>query len=164
VRQRIAACLVVMSVNVLAWTGCAQEKLDHTRFDVIAAVAAWVEAWNTRDLDQVDRLFVQDSTLTYFSSERDGLIRGIDAVRQHHVNMGFELGGAPADLELWLEDIEYRPLRPGYVVTATWKFGNRIGPQDSVQVGPMTAVYVRVEEDGYRIGHMHFSEYSREDN
>lgn len=63
----------------------------------VAAVAVtleyWTDMWNRYDLDRVDQLFVADSTVTYFSPERDGLIRGINALRLHHHGFGFVPGG-----------------------------------------------------------------------
>jgi len=165
VNRRASRWLPALLAGALTWVSCGQEEQGQARFDIIRAVGTWVDAWNTRDLDRVDDLFLTDSTVTYFSSEREGLIRGIEAVREHHVNMGFAPGGAPAESELWIEDVNYR--QPGlyYVVTAVWYFGDRTAPRDSIQHGPMTAVYVRVGNDeynsSYRIGHMHFSEYPR---
>ncbi len=159
--RRISWWLPTVLVGTLTWTSCRSEEQRQAQFDVIGAVAAWVGAWNARDLDRVDDLFLTDSTVTYFSSEREGLIRGIDAVREHHVTMGFVSGGAATESELWIEDAAYRQRNPYYVVTAIWYFGDRTAPRDSIQRGPMTAVYVRVGDDSYRIGHMHFSEYPR---
>ncbi len=158
--RRISWWLPTVLVGTLTWTSCRSEEQRQARFDVIGAVDAWVGTWNTRDLDRVDDLFLTDSTVTYFSSEREGLIRGIDAVREHHVTMGFVSGGTTADTELWIEHADYRQRNQHYVVTAIWYFGDRTALRDSVQRGPMTAVYVRTD-DGYRIGHMHFSEYLR---
>src|SRR5688572_22402836 len=39
-------------------------------FDGAREVRDWVAMWNRYDLDQVDTLFVRDSRVTYFSSER----------------------------------------------------------------------------------------------
>jgi uncharacterized protein (DUF1330 family) len=153
----------VVLAGILLGASCGREEQGQVRFDIVGAVGAWVDAWNTRDLDRVEDLFLTDSTVTYFSSEREGLIRGIDAVREHHVSMGFVAGGAPAESELWIEDAEYRLHNQHYVVTAVWYFGDRAASRDSIQRGPMTAVYVRVgnnsDHASYRIGHMHFSEY-----
>lgn len=158
----ISPWMMTVAAALLVVVSCAREQPGQAQLDVVVAVDAWVDAWNTRDLDRVDDLFLIDSTVTYFSSEREGLIRGIDAVREHHVNMGFVSGGAPAESELWIEDADYRLRAQHYVLTAIWYFGDRAAPRDSVQHGPMTAVYVRVEDGSYRIGHMHFSEYPRE--
>lgn len=160
-RRFVHFLLTVAGAAMVGLTSSSCERRDAAALrDVRESLAAWVDSWNTRDLARIDELFVTDSTVTYFSSERRGLIRGIDAVRDHHVNMGFVPGGAPAESELWIDGVTYRGGHEDVVVTATWYFGDRQAPRDSVQSGPMTAVYVAMG-DGVRIGHMHFSEYVR---
>ena len=63
----------------------------------------WVAMWNSYDLDEVHGLFVADETVSYFSSERDGLIEGIDDLVAHHEGFGFRSGGAENASRLWLE-------------------------------------------------------------
>ena len=46
--------------------------------DVQELIASWVAMWNSYDLAMVDKLFLQDSRVSYFSSEKEGLIQGID--------------------------------------------------------------------------------------
>jgi hypothetical protein len=41
----------------------------------------------------VDKLFLKDSRLTYFSSAKQGIIKGIEAIRRHHEEFGFVEGG-----------------------------------------------------------------------
>lgn len=127
-------------------------------FDATAEINAWLEAWNTRDLSLVDDLFVNDSSATYFSSEKEGLIRGFAAIREHHAGFGFVPGGDAPEDELWVADLHASMFGSAAVVTAIWYFGSRSGNPDSVQRGPMTAVYV-ADGGGYRIAHMHFSSY-----
>ncbi len=74
-------------------------------FDTDEHMSAWVNLWNTYDLSLVDDLFLTDSTVTYFSSEREGLITGIDAVLLHHEGFGFVPGGKVAEQALWVDDI-----------------------------------------------------------
>lgn len=126
--------------------------------DVGEHVEAWVAFWNSYDLDRVDELFLTDDTVTYFSSEKEGLIRGIDAVREHHRSFGFVEGGKAAENELWLEDLHSHVYGSAAVVTAIWYFGNRSDDGDKVQRGPMTLVYVR-QRDDYRLAHLHFARY-----
>ncbi len=126
-------------------------------FDADAAMGEWVALWAGYDLDGLDQLFVRDSSLTYLSSERPGLIRGPDALRQHHAGMGFVAGGQPPAGALWVDEVESTVHGTTAVVTAVWYFGDREQP-DSVQRGPMTAVYVWAG-DRYRIAHMHFANY-----
>lgn len=126
--------------------------------DAGALIADWLHAWNTRDLTAVERLFLPDSTVTYFSSEWEGPIRGPAEVRRHHVRMGFALEPSRPGQELWVEQLESRPYGATIVATAMWYFGDRTAPRDSVQRGPMTAVFVR-DHGELRIAHMHFGEY-----
>ena len=114
----------------------------------------WVEMWNSYDLDEVRRLFVADGTVTYFSSERNGLIQGIDALVAHHEGFGFRSGGAANGSRLWLEDVEGRWDGTTAAVMATWLFA-RAGEDGPPQKGPVTFVVVP-RDDGYRILHAHF--------
>jgi hypothetical protein len=135
-----------------------QPRAPADAFDADAHVAAWVQFWNTRDLTQLDELFLSDSSLTYFSSEREGLIQGPAAVRAHHEGFGFVEGGMEPEQELWVEDVQSSVYGTVAVVTATWLFGDRSSPPDSISRGPMTVVYTWTE-DRYRIAHMHFADH-----
>lgn len=104
----------------------------------------------------VDELFLNDSRVTYFSSEREGLIKGIDELRRHHEGFGFVEGGRDQSNRLWLEDTQKESFSQAAIVTAVWRF-QRKGSGD-VQRGPVTLVYVRTG-DGYRIAHANFSNY-----
>jgi ketosteroid isomerase-like protein len=115
----------------------------------------WVQMWNSYDLDQVDRLFVADESVTYFSSEYEGLVEGIEALRDHHVGFGFRPGGAPSGNRLWLEDVEVRWGDGTAVVLAQWLFA-RPDAEGPPQKGPVTFVLV-ARDDGYRILHAHFA-------
>ena len=74
-------------------------------FDTEKTVGAWVEFWNTYELSKVDELFVTDSSLTYLSSEKEGVMQGIDAIRDHHRGFGFVEGGKESANKLWVEDL-----------------------------------------------------------
>lgn len=124
-------------------------------FEADRWVNTWAKIWNTYDLDQVDVLFLQDERLTYFSSEKQGIIIGIDAIREHHRGFGFVEGGKQQPNKLWVEDVHTETFGTTAVVTAIWYFET---PDGAVQRGPVTIVYVRQEED-YRIAHMNFSTY-----
>ena len=124
-------------------------------FEVDRWVNTWAKIWNTYDLNQVDVLFLQDERLTYFSSEKEGLIIGIDAIREHHRGFGFVEGGKQQPNRLWVEDVHSETFGTTAIVTATWYFER---PDGTVQRGPVTIVYVRKDED-YRIAHMNFSTY-----
>jgi len=121
-------------------------------------VASWVALWTSYDLDQVNRLFLQDDRVTYFSSEREGLIRGIENVREHHRGFGFVPGGKKAERELWVERLESDDFGDTLVATAVWYFGDRKKPAAENQRGPMTMVYVRAAGE-FRIAHLNFGNY-----
>jgi hypothetical protein len=120
-------------------------------------VDEWVAFWNTYDLSQFDRLFLTDARVSYFSSEKEGLVRGADAVRAHHAGFGFVPGGKTSGNRLWLDDVHAERLGPAVVVTAIWYF-RRAGSEQN-QRGPVTLVYV---EDGgrHRIAHANFGNYA----
>jgi len=106
----------------------------------------------------VDELFLNDSTSSYFSSEREGLMIGFPAIREHHAGFGFVPGGATSTDELWLQDVHVSSHGASAIVAATWYFGDRQGSPEDIQRGPMTALYVFDGTD-YEIAHMHFSTY-----
>lgn len=122
-------------------------------------VGAWVNMWNSYDLSQVDRLFLTDSRLTYFSSEKEGVIKGVEAVREHHRGFGFVEGGKASENKLWVEDLHTADFGSMVVVTGIWYF--RRGGSDKVQRGPVTFVYVQ-QGDEYRLAHLHFANYAGE--
>ena len=135
--------------------GVADDVRDPVgRFDGAREVRAWVDMWNRFDLDRVDALFIHDARLTYFSSEKPGLIAGIDAVRQHHRGFGFVPGGADRGSRLWLETVQAHTYGNVVVVTATWLF-QRAGSA-TAQRGPVTLLLLG---DGgkCRIAHAHFA-------
>jgi ketosteroid isomerase-like protein len=120
------------------------------------ALDRWVELWNTYDLDMVEELFLTDDRVTYFSSEKRGLIKGYEALMQHHRGFGFVERGKDTGNRLWLEDVEMQSFGPVAVVKADWLFRRRGSDKD--QRGPVTIVYVD-EGGGPRIAHAQFSNY-----
>ena len=123
-----------------------------------ALVEEWVRMWNSYDLNQVEALFLDDSRLTYFSSEKEGVIRGMEALLEHHRGFGFVPGGESRTSRLWLEGVEKDLLGDAAVMTGIWFFQSDGGSPDPPQKGPVTIVCVRVE-GGWRFVHMNFSEY-----
>lgn len=109
----------------------------------------WERSWNTYDLDVIQKLFVNDSSVTYFSSERAGLIHGIDSLVKHHRSFGFVSGGKVPTNKLWLTELRYLPA----AVTATWHFQRPGSPE---QRGPVTFI-LKEDAKGLRIAHAHFS-------
>ncbi|MFV1986449.1 MAG: peptidylprolyl isomerase [Gemmatimonadota bacterium] len=126
-------------------------------FDPDVLIAAWVGMWRTYDLDRVRELFLPDARVSYLSSEREGLIAGLDALIEHHVGFGFVSGGAEPSAELWVEDVEGVSYGNTAVVTGVWYFGDPAS-RGEAQRGPMTVVYT-LYGDEYRIAHMHFANY-----
>lgn len=130
----------------------------ESSFNSAEAVEAWVAMWNSYDLDQVDQLFLNcEKGLTYLSSEKEGLITGLEAVRKHHEGFGFVAGGKASDKKLWVKDVNTNSHDGCSIVSGTWYFQSG----EKVQKGPFTAVYVE-KNRVYRIAHMHFANYSAE--
>ena len=123
---------------------------------IIDAVEDWVKLWNTYDLNQVKRLFLDDGRVTYFSSEKQGLIKGIDSLVRHHEEFGFVAGGKETGNRLWLEDVDIEKFDDSATVKADWLFQRK--GSDRAQRGPVTILYVKAGE-GWRIAHAHFSNY-----
>jgi len=113
----------------------------------------WERSWNTYDLREVDSLFFRDESVTYFSSERGGLIAGIGSLREHHKGFGFVDGGKSTRSQLWLSDTTTRWHGRVATVLATWHFRREDGTQ---QAGPVTLV-IAPRGRGYRISHAHFA-------
>jgi ketosteroid isomerase-like protein len=119
-------------------------------------IEEWVKIWNTYDLSQVEKLFLNDARVTYFSSEKQGIIKGIDALVKHHEDFGFVNGGKTHSNKLWLEGIDIEDFGDAVIVLAIWCFQR--GGSDKVQKGPVTIIYVQIG-DGWRIAHANFSNY-----
>jgi hypothetical protein len=116
----------------------------------------WISIWNNYDLSKVGELFLNDSGVTYFSSEKQGIVRGIEALLKHHEEFGFVNGGKEQHNKLWLEDLTIDTFERSAVVTAIWCF-QRVGKR-KVQRGPVTLVCISTDK-GYRIAHANFSNY-----
>lgn len=118
-------------------------------------VDEWVAIWNNYNLDKVKDLFLTDDRVTYFSSEKRGLIKGFKNLIEHHRGFGFVEGGKDIGNRLWLEDTDIEEFGDVVVVKADWIFQRK--GSDKQQRGPVTIVYVL--EDKYRIAHAHFNNY-----
>jgi ketosteroid isomerase-like protein len=114
--------------------------------------------WNSYDLALVEKLFLFDSRVSYFSSEKEGLIRGIDAVRKHHAGFGFVDGGKKQENKLWVEDIHVQAFGSAAIVAGIWYFQRESDESTQIQKGPFTFVCVK-ELDEWRLAHVNFSEY-----
>lgn len=119
-------------------------------------VDEWVKFWNTYDLDQVERLFLSDGRVTYFSSEKQGAIKGYEALVRHHEGFGFVKGGKVQPNRLWLEDVDIEDFGDSAIVCAVWFF--KRPSAENPQKGPVTIVYEKTP-DGWRITHANFGNY-----
>jgi hypothetical protein len=142
---------------------CTDKKDRTVVFDEEKLVGEWVDMWNSYDLSLVDKLFLTDCRLTYFSSEREGVIKGIEAVREHHEGFGFVPGGKEQENKLWVEDIQSEVFGTTAVVTGIWYFSSGDGETEKPQRGPLTFVYVN-EGTEFRLAHLNFAEYKEEKN
>jgi imidazolonepropionase-like amidohydrolase len=120
------------------------------------ALELWLALWRRYDLDRLDRVFLRDASLTYFASDTEGLLEGYEAVLQHHRELGFLPGGYQPERELWVEDVLVTDFDESAVITGTWYFGNRVGPQTAAR-GRLTMVLVRTS-NGYKISHLHLGD------
>jgi ketosteroid isomerase-like protein len=152
------SCLLIFFtiIAVLSSPGFA---FDTTvKNDIQELMDSWVAMWNSYDLKMVDKLFLQDSRVSYFSSEKEGLIQGIDAVRKHHAGFGFVDGGKIQENKLWVDEIQLSDFETTAVVAGIWYFQRESNDAASVQKGPFTFVCVRQGQE-WRLAHLNFSEY-----
>ena len=125
-----------------------------------ALLEAWLGMWRSYDLDQVGEVFVDDDAATYFASDREGLIEGIDAIRAYHAGLGFAAGGFQPERELWLEQVTIADFGESAVIGAVWHFGSRLDRQAAGR-GPLSMVLARTSA-GLRISHVNFGNYAPE--
>ena len=120
----------------------------------------WLAMWRRYDLDRVADLFVNDDALTYFPSDREGLIEGFLAVREYHEGLGFVAGGFQPESEMWLEQVTVADFDESAVIGAVWYFGTRVNRRAAGR-GPLTMVLARTDL-GFRISHLNFGNYAPE--
>lgn len=118
---------------------------------------AWVAVWNSFDRDALEPLFVTDSTVTYFSSEREGLIVGWPELMAHHEGFGFVPGGDVRESRLWLEELQLHSAGTAVSAAAIWYF-RRTPDADTVMRGPVSFV-LTPDSAGYKIQHATFGNY-----
>jgi len=140
-------------------TGCTDSRPIHEMMLSSAGevIETWTACWNSYDLDVVDELFITDEALTYFSSEKEGVIRGKEAVLEHHVGFGFVPGGKEQENRLWLDEVGFDVFDTSVVVTGIWFFA-RPGETSPPQKGPVTFTLIW-RENRLLITHCNFSEY-----
>jgi ketosteroid isomerase-like protein len=131
--------------------------------DVLELIDTWVSAWNSYDLSIVDQLFLKDKRVTYFSSEKNDLIKGFDAVRKHHEGFGFVEGGKDQPNKLWIEGMTIHVFESSASITGIWCFQRGADEPVDIQKGPMTFICVKLGTE-WRIAHAHFSNFSETEN
>jgi hypothetical protein len=122
--------------------------------------------WNAYDLDRVRELFLDDARLSYLSSEREGVIHGMEALLEHHRGFGFVPGGKEQPNRLWVEEVGVDLFGAAAVLTGIWFFqrGAPVGsdlsgePAALPQRGPVTFVCV-FQGGRWWFVHMNFSDY-----
>jgi ketosteroid isomerase-like protein len=124
--------------------------------NVNEALDQWIRLWNTYDLAQVSNIFLNDHRVTYFSSEKEGLIKGIENLLDHHKKFGFVSGGKETDNKLWLEKTDIEQYKNTAIVKAVWYFQRK--GSETTQRGPVTLIYTKIQ-DNWKIAHSHFSNY-----
>ena len=161
-QQSLFLILILTAYSMFASAGLSQQRtpIKAADPDVSKLMDVWVAMWNSYDLAQVDRLFLADERVTYFSSEKEGLIRGFEAVRKHHEGFGFIKGGKVQKNKLWVENLQIDIFGTTAVVAGIWYFerGEAVADKPKVQRGPVTAVLVNLDGE-YRIAHMNFGNY-----
>jgi len=135
----------------------ATEKIEITQVEVTTVIDKWVNLWATYNLDLLDEIFYQSEDLTYFSSEKEGLIKGYKQILPHHEGFGFVKGGKEPPVDLWLENITIRINGENAMVAATWYNGDKSGERESTPHGPVTFVLLRDEQGAVKISHAHFA-------
>jgi len=119
-------------------------------------VDEWIKFWNTYDLNQFEKLFLKDDRVTYFSSEKQGVIKGYEALLKHHEGFGFVKGGKVSPNKLWLEGMDVEDFGDNTIVCAVWFF--KRPTVENPQKGSVTIIYEKVEDE-WRIAHANFGNY-----
>ncbi len=81
---------------------CASSNVIYANETPSALIEDWQTFWNDYDLSKVESLFHKSDELTYFSSEKVGLVQGFPAIIKHHEGFGFVSGGTEKNTKLWL--------------------------------------------------------------
>ncbi|MCC3860811.1 YybH family protein [Pseudemcibacter aquimaris] len=127
--------------------------------DAPPVIAEWQKFWNTYDLDQMNELFINSDSLTYFSSEKEGLIRGYEEMIEHHKGFGFVPGGKQSEAKLWLENIETDYIGDIAVVAAIWKFDVFRDGKQVLMRGPVSFICSKDSNGKFKLHHVNFSNY-----
>ncbi|MCP4547472.1 MAG: hypothetical protein GY835_13520 [bacterium] len=111
--------------------------------------------WNCFNLDEIDLLFDDDDSLTYFASGRQGVLTGLDEVRHHHERCGFVHGGKRYCSRIRLEERTKTELKGMAVVSALWFMKEGTG---KTYRGPVTFV-CKWSGSEWRFVHLNFGSY-----
>jgi hypothetical protein len=136
-----------------------EEVTANATKDTKILIEKWLQLWASYDLNLVPEIFWQDERTSYFSSEKEGLIKGYKALIPHHEGFGFVKGGKKPAKSLWLEEGNIMVYQNSIVYSGIWYFGDKNMPKDKVQKGPVTFVIVRDKNDKLKIAHTHFANY-----
>jgi len=150
--------LIILFVLV----GCSaatEKKTRLTEIESNAVIGKWLNLWETYDANMLGDIFLESDALTYFSSEKKGLIKGYDKMKPHHIGFGFVEGGKKPEKSLWLENIETRVYDGSIMVGGVWYFGDKSLPKDSISNGPVTFIIVKDKQGLAKIIHTHFANY-----
>ncbi len=135
------------------------ETTQITQEESKQVIDKWLKLWETYDLNMLDDIFLQSDELTYFSSEKEGLMKGFKHLKPHHISFGFVEGGKAPEKALWLEKVETRIYEGSTMVGGVWYFGDKSLPKDSISKGPVTFVLIKNKEGDTKIAHTHFANY-----
>ena len=124
-------------------------------FDVEKVIGEWVEMWMQYDLSKIDELFLESDDLTYYSSEKQRVMKGLEAVKEHHRGYGFVPGGKKHGNKIWAENLEATPIDNVVAVTGIWHYRQVMGAH---QWGSFSFVYVN-KDDRFLLAHLHFGRY-----
>ncbi len=152
--------IVSMLIVMILFSSCSpQGKEELSSAEVDELMDHWLTLWKRYDLDMLDTIFWNDPEMTYFSSEKQGLIKGYDQMKPHHEGFGFVAGGKQPPNSLWLEEVNTTMHSTLATIEAIWYFGDKSLPKDSIQNGPVTFVVIKSNDGHARIAHTHFSNY-----
>ena len=156
----IALLLLVLACNTQKSEIDSQnKKMTLSQNETEHVINKWLELWETYDLNLLDDIFLQTEDLTYFSSEKEGLMIGYKHLKPHHSGFGFVEGGKQPKKSLWLEDIKTKIYGETAMVAAIWYFGDRNAVKNSVSKGPVTFILINDKQGNTKIVHTHFANY-----
>ena len=150
----LTACNMKKSESIIL-----DQKAALTQDEIKPVIDKWLKLWETYDLNMLDEIFLQTKDLTYFSSEKEGLMIGYQHLKLHHSGFGFVEGGKQPEKSLWLEDMETKIYGETAMVAAIWYFGDKNIVKDSVSNGPVTFIFIKDKQDNVKIVHTHFANY-----